>query len=309
VFDEALGSIQTAAKWIVGAAAVVVGTLIGGLQLKDLGPLLGSSLLRLLIATAACLAALIGAGAILIAAVQVLITQGLTLSDIARREVRVEVTRGPLRPGQQVSDFDPLLRSLAKRQRELFPEDVPDILTFQEAYDETSDAVNRVRRGDTVVLRGITYPPGDVSAADLQAQVNDYRVRADRLVDAAQMYLARRAFRRLIWTLWIGGSLTIIGVIVFVLVTASPSTVPVTTPTQVRIMIAKHPSRGDMVAAGLGQGCTGRTLTGTAVGGSWVEPFVVTNPEPSCPAHEFEVTKALGLAIPVSATPSVAPTP
>jgi hypothetical protein len=303
VFNQARGSIQTAAKWIVGAAAVVVGTLIGGLQLKDLGPLLEGSLPRLLIAAAACLAAIIGAGAILLAAARVLITQGLTLSDIAQREVNIRVTRGPLEPDQQVSDFDPLLRSLSRRQRDLFPDDISDVLTFAQAYDKTREAAALVRRGEPAELKGVAYPPGDTSTKDLESQAEDYRERAEQLVDAAQMYLARQAFRRLIRTLWIGGSLTVIGVVVFVLTTATPPIMLVTTPTQVQVIIAKHPSQSDLMAAGLTQACAGRTLTGVAVGGSWDEPFVITYPASSCPARLFKVTRALGLAIPVLPTP------
>jgi hypothetical protein len=303
VFDEALGSIQTTAKWIVGAAAVVIGTLIGGLQLKNLGSLLGSSRLQLGIATAACLAAIGGAGVILVAAARVLITQGLTLSDIAQREVdiRVDEERKLRQPGTQVSDFDPMLESLAKRRGDLLPDAIPDVLTFKNAYEEASEAAAKVRSGATATLTGVTYAPGDTAATErLEALVNDYRVRAERLVDAAQLYLAQQAFHRLIRTLWMGGIAVVIGAVVFALVTsASPTSALVTTPTRVKVLIADHASHADLRAAGLAQACAGRTLTGVAVGGSYAEPLVVTNPAPSCPARQFTVTRALGLAIPV----------
>jgi len=308
VFDEALGSIQTTAKWIVGAAAVVIGTLIGGLQLKDLGPLLGASQLQLAIATAACLAAIFGAGWILVMAARVLITQGLTLSDIARREVRIRVTKGQLGPGKQVSDFDPLLGWLARRRGDLLPQGIPDVLTFKNAYDAAAAADAKARSGAPALFTGVggLDIDGDTIErlkAQAQAQAEDYRARAERLVDAAQFYMAQRAFRRLIQTLWMGGILVVVGVVAFVLLTAHTSAALVTTPTQVRVLISARASHADLVAAGLAQQCAGRTLTGIAVGGDYAEPLVVTNPAPSCPARQFKVTKALGLAIPVPPKP------
>jgi hypothetical protein len=304
VFDEALGSIQTTAKWIVGAAAVVIGTLIGGLQLKDLGSLLETRL-QLGIAAVACFAAILGAGWILVMAARVLITQGLTLSDIARREARIRATKGKrLGPGKTVSDFDPVLGWLARRRGDLLPKDIPDILTFKNAYEETSAAEARLRSGAPAVVAGVTYNPSDTGATEqLEAQVADYRERAERLVDAAQLYLAQRAFRRLIQTLWTGGILVLVGVVTFVLVTANTPAALVTSPTQVEVLISAHASHADLLAAGLAQHCAGRTLTGVAVGGSYAEPLVVTNPAPSCPARQFKVTKALGLAIPALPAP------
>jgi hypothetical protein len=300
VFDEALGSIQTAARWIVGAAAVIVGALISGLQLKDLGPLLDGPLPPLVTAAVACVAAIAGAGTILIAAAQVLLTQGLTLIDIAKREVAVRVGKGLRGPGQQVSDVDPLLRSLAMRQRELFPPGVDDVLAFQLAYEQITEAAARLRRGVPATADGVTYTPGDAAALqDLEARASDYRERAGRIVDAAQMYLARRAFRRLIWILWAGGALTIAGVVAFVLATAAPVPIPVAAPTQVHVIITAHPPRGALAAAGLPPACAGQALTGAAIGGSWFAPLIVTRPAPSCPAREFTLTKALGLAIPL----------
>ena len=302
-WNEALGSIQTTAKWIVGAAAVVIGTVIGGLQLKDLGSLLAGDPLQLGFAIVACFVAIGGAGVILVMAARVLVTQGLTLSDIARKEVHIRARRR-LRPGEDVSDFDPMLTSLAKRRGDLLPDGIPDVLTLRNKYEKASKAAARVRSGTPATLEGVTYTPGDPAAKEqLEAHVNDYQMHAERLVDAAQLYLAQRAYRHLIRALWTGGILAVVGVVVFVLLTANTSSAPVTSPTQVKVLIAKHPSRADLVAAGLAQACAGHTLTGVAVGGSYDEPLVVTDPAPSCPASQFTVTKALGLAIPVVPTP------
>lgn len=303
VFDEALGSIQTTAKWIVGAAAVVIGALIGGLQLKDLGSLLGASRLQLGIATAACLAAIFGAGWILVMAARVLITQGLTLSDIARREADIRAKK-TLGLGDRVSDFDPLLGWLARRRGDLLPQGIPDIQTFKNAYEDAIAAEAKVRSGAPAVLAGVNYSPGKDAMERLAAQVEDYRARTERLVDAAQLYATQRAYERLIRALQAGGILTVVGVVTFaVLTSASTTEAPVTTPTRVDVLISAHAPRADLLAAGLAQHCAGRTLTGVAVGGSYAEPLVVTNPAASCPAVQFKVTKALGLAIPVLPTP------
>ena len=301
VFDEALGSIQTTAKWIVGAAAVVIGTLIGGLQLKDLASLLSASRLQLGIATAACLVAIGGVGVILVTAARVLVTQGLTLSDIASREVRVLGEQ--LKPGQDISDLDPMLKSLAERG-DLLPDAIPDILTFRNLYDESRQKAAIFRGGTSVTFAGATYSPSESDSKEkLEALVSDYQIYADRLVDAAQLYLAQRAFRRLIRALWACGTLAISGVIIFILLTAKTSSAPVTSPTQVVVLIAQHPSHADLRAAGLAPGCVGRTLTGVAVGGSYDQPLVVTKPASSCPARQFKVTRGLGLAIPVVPAP------
>lgn len=317
VFDEALGSIQTTAKWIVGAAAVIIGTLISGLQLKDLASLLPASRLQLGIAIAACVVAIAGVGVILVRAARVLITH-VTLSDIALEEVRILLARD-LKPGQDVSDFNPMLKSLAKRRGELLPDGIPDVLTFKNAYEEASQAAARLRNGKPVTLSGVSYSPSDPKAKEqLEALVSDYQIHAVRLVDAAQLYLAQRAFKRLIKALWAYGSLALAGVIIFIISTAkASSSAPVTSPAQVVVLIAEHPSHADLLAAGLAQGCVGRTLTGVAIGGSYDQPLVVTKPAPSCPARQFKVTRGLGLAIPVVPTPeptcdcspSLSPTP
>ncbi len=302
-FDEALGSIQATARWIVGAAAVVLGATIGGLQLKDLGPLRGASLLLLAAACLSCLAAIGGVGWILVAAARVLITQGLTLSDIARREVQIRITRGPLGPGRRVSDYDPLLRSLYKRKADLLPDTVDDVLTFRNTYDDISRAVGMVRSGTPAVLSEVTYDPGDaVAVARLEAQVSEYREYAERLVDAAHLYLARRAFGRLIRALWAGGVIAVAGIVVFILTTASPTSL-VTTPVQVHVVIARNAPLRDLAAAGLAPACAGQTLTGVAVGGSYDEPVVVTSQAPSCPARLFTLRQAVGVAIPVILQP------
>jgi hypothetical protein len=302
-FDEALGSIQATARWIVGAAAVVLGAIIGGLQLKDLGPLRGASLLTLVTACVACLAAIGGIGWILIAAARVLITQGLTLSDIARREIPVRLTRGPFRPGQRVSNYDPLLRSLYKRKADLLPDGTDDVLTFRNTYDEITKAVGTVRSGTRAALGGVTYDPGDAAAVSrLEALADEYKERTERLVDAAHLYLARRAFGRLIRALWAGGVIAVAGIVVFILVTASPVSL-VTTPIQVHVVIARTASLRELAAAGLAPGCAGRTLTGVAVGGSYDEPVVVIDQTPSCPARLFTLRHALGVAIPIILPP------
>jgi hypothetical protein len=304
-FDEALGSIQTTAKWIVGAAAVVLGALIGGLQLKDLGPLREASLLPLFVACLACLAAIAGVGWILVAAARVLIMQGLTLSDIARREVQVRVIRGRMRPGERVSDYDPLLRSLYKRKIDLLPDTIDDVLTFRNTYDNISKGADLVRSGTPAVLKGVTYDPGDtIAVARLETLVSEYRERAERLVGAAHLYLAQRAFRRLIKALWVGGIVAVIGIVVFILTTTHPNlTSPVTTPVQVHVVIAKNAPRHDLAAAGLAPACAGQTLTGVAIGGSYAEPVVVTSQTPSCPAQLFTLGRALGIAIPIILPP------
>lgn len=302
-FDEALGSIQATARWIVGAAAVVLGATIGGLQLKDLGPLRGASLLLLAAACLACLAAIGGVGWILVAAARVLITQGLTLSDIARREVQIRITRGPLGPGKRVSDYDPLLRSLYKRKADLLPDTIDDVLTFRNTYDDLSRAVGMVRGGTPAVLNEVTYDPGDAAAAvRLEAQADEYREYAERLVDAAHLYLARRAFGRLIRALWVGGVIAVAGIVGFILTTASPTSL-VTTPVQVHVVIARNAPLSDLAAAGLAPACAGQTLTGVAVGGSYDEPVVVTSQAPSCPSRLFTLRQAVGVAIPVILPP------
>ncbi len=303
-FDEALGSIQATAKWIVAAAAAVLGAMIAGLQLKDLGPLREASLLLLVIACLGCLAAIAGVGWILIAAARVLITQGLTLSDIARRELQIRVTKGPLRPGKRVSDYDPLLRSLYKRKADLLPGAIDDVLTFRNTYDDISEAADLVRSGTPASWEGVTYDPADAGAvARLEAQVGEYRKRAERLIDAAHLYLAQRAFRRLIRALWIGGIVAVAGIVIFILTTTNPTSL-VTTPMQVHVMIAQNAPRHDLASAGLAPACAGQALTGMAIGGSYAEPVVVTNQTPSCPAQQFTLRRTLGIAIPVINPPA-----
>jgi hypothetical protein len=259
--------------------------------------------LLLAVACLGCLAAIGGVGWILIAAARVLITQGLTLSDIARRELQIRVTKGPLRPGKRVSDYDPLLRSLYQHQADLLPAGVDDVLTFRNNYNDITRAFGMVRNGTPAVLNGITYDPGDAAAvARLEAKISEYQDRTEGLVDAARLYLARQAFRRLIRALWIGGVIAIAGIVAFILSTTSPTSL-VTTPMQVHVVIAQNAPLNDLEAAGLAPACAGHTLTGVAVGGSYDEPVVVTNQTPSCPARLFTLRHALGVAIPIVLPP------
>ena len=227
---------------------------------------------------------------ILVTAARVLVTRGLTLSDIALREVHLLGRQ--LKPGQDISDLDPMLKSLAGRRGDLFAAAIPDVLTFKNVYEEARQKAAKFRGGASVTLAGIPYSPSDPKAKEqLETLVSDYQIHADRLVDAAQLYLAQRAFRRLIRALWVFGGLAIVGVIIFIVLTSKTSSAPVTSPTPVVVLIAEHPSRADLLAAGLAQGCVGRTLTGVAVGGSYDQPLVVTKPAPSCPADQFKVTR------------------
>ena len=284
-FGEALGSIQTTAKWIVGSAAVVLGAIIGGLQLKDLGPLRDAPLSLLAIACLACLVAIGGVGWILIAAARVLITQGLTLTDIALLELEIRLAKRPFPPGARVSDYDPLLGSLYKA--DLLPDGIDDVRTFRNTYDDISNAADLARSA------------GDANAvARLEAQVSQYRERAEQLIDAAHLYQARQAFGRLIKALLIGGGVAVIAIIGFILATASQTSL-ITTPMQVHVMIAQNAPSRDLTAAGLAPGCAGQTLTGAAIGGSYAEPVVVTYQAPLCPAQQFTLSRALGIAIPV----------
>lgn len=307
VFDEALDSIQSTTKWIVGGAAATVGVLLAGLQLKDLGAVREDSALQLGVGIVGCVIAVVGAGFILIAASRVLIMGGLTLGALAHREINVLTKYANQMPaGKRISDFDPLLSWIDDHRNELLPHATRQILDFKRVYQDLSAALSQVRQGHEATVDGVTYGTDERSIARLQAMVEEYHLKADTLLDAAHLFLAREAFQRLLRMLWVSGTLTVAGLLAFVLATTRSQAVVVSAPLPVEVLIRQDVSQDVLALNNLAATCAGKTVTGVAIGGNYAEPVVVTTAVPGCPATRVKISGDIGLAIPQVARPATA---
>jgi hypothetical protein len=316
VFEEARSALQDTAKWIVAAAAAVGGVLLAGLQLKDLGSIQDATTLRVAIALGGFGLALFGVGCVLVSAARVLATAGLTLSDLADREITVMTLRPrQLARGANVSDFDPLLRWINNHQTELLPKGITSVIDMRQRQHELDIARAQLRQGKSVTVGDHTYKAKPATIQRLITQSQEYRARSEYLIDAVQLFVAQQAYRRLIHWLWVGGGLIVIGVLTFVFATAKSSGSVITAPAPVNVLIRSQVSTAALRHAGLAQSCVGRALSAMAIQGTYEHPVVVTQGAVGCPPARFKVTDALGLAVPQqpgrspqTATPTPTPT-
>lgn len=304
VFGDSLDSILTTVKWIVSSAAVVLGVLVAGLQLTHIGELTSD---RLFAAMTAYLVAVFAVGTILVRAARVLVKPGLTVSDLALRELRartraVDAAKGDLARVQPASTQDPLLAAIARSRRELLPgapSDL-DLQAFYRAHVIMTEAWQKVSSGGTATVDGISYrgsQPSEVAA--LRARLDESLARADKLIDAAHLYLAQGEYRRLLRWLVVTGVVVTLAVPAFALANyrdQAEEGTKVAFPIATTVLMQGTPK--DLRKTGLPPACRQGEVSGTAVGGTYAKPLVIITAPATCRGARLLVTPKVGVAVP-----------
>jgi hypothetical protein len=272
---------------MIASASAVAAVLVAGLQVKDLGDLAGSSPVRLVIAVGAASVALLLVLFVIAAAVRVLATPRLSVRDLSAREVKARA------PGQEVRlepVKDKLVQGVLERRTYLLGQH-ESIRKFYDEYGKTMDAQRQLLLGQAAHLGNREFDPKipeDVTAVG--AMVRQAQYNAERLESAAQLISAEMRFQGLASRLRFGGVAFVAAVLTFAWLTSTSQTgANVTNPTPVRIYVR------DAAKAGLPRGCRASELQGIAVGGTFVQPNVVTEPAPGCPSTV--ISRAAGVVV------------
>lgn len=270
----ALLNLRDTVKWMIAAASAVAAVLVAGLQVKHLGDLTGSSPLRLAAAAGSALVALLLALALVAAAVRVLAAPRMSVRDLSARELKAGVPALQIRL-EPVADK--LIQSLLERRTYLLGRH-ESINEFYREYVAILGARQQLSRGEAVHFGGRQFDPGSredhaaLAARALQAQRD-----AERLESAAQLSLAEMRFQRLADRLSLGGVVFAAAILAFAWLTSTnQASAAITRPVSVLVYIR------DAAQAGLPRGCRASELQGTAVGGTFLQPNVITHPAPGC---------------------------
>jgi hypothetical protein len=291
-----LESTQSATRWLVGAAAAVLAVLLAGVRLSTLGQLGAEQPIRLAIAILACAVGLAAVGTILVLAARVLISPGWTLSRLAHLEVTggwqdhwlrpvLEGQRGLLTP-------DDALRParLYRRHRRL-------LVAWFQLHDRGATTLPDDLDTDRPTTQRSYAVANDEDMTRLRHRLDVTTLITERVVTAANLAQARRRYRRLVQALPFLGALPVVAIPVFAWATTVEPEPRVSAPTPVRVQFAAEPAL--LQRAGLPAGCAGREVDAIAVGGSLLQPIVVSTGDPWCVLHRVRITSALGTAVPL----------
>jgi hypothetical protein len=273
-FATALLNLRDTVKWMMAAASVVAGVLVAGLQVKNVGNL--TPTLRAVGAMLAAAVALLLVLAVIAAAARVLTVPRLSVRDLSGRELKA----GGSAAGPRLEPLpDDLVQRLLERRTYLLGQH-DTIGGFYNDYRDILSGRDKLSRGQFVCLFGRDFDPSkeeDRNAlASLALQV---QASAERLETAAQLTEAEMRFQRLANQLWFGGIVFAAAVLAFSwLVSTNPTSASVTQPTPVLIYVQAA------AKAGLSRDCHAKTLQGVAIGGTFTQPSVVTEPAPGCPS-------------------------
>lgn len=297
-----LESVQSGARWLIGAASAVVATLLAGLQLSVLTRLTFDTTLQLIVSLVACFVGLASVGVVLVLAARVLIHPGWTLNRLAhldgpnqkwqRHWLRKELESqyGLIVPGDELRPA-----SLYRRHRRLLEAwlDLTEIghITLPDDLSEDSPSVTDTHEYHADV-------PADVER--LERRLTNVIATATQVAAVANLAAVRRRYRRLVRCLPFIGSLPIVAILFLVWTAAANTDVQLAAPLGVTVELTTSPPA--LLEADLPITCAGRKITGVAIGGSLAAPVIVSD-DPSCPLHDVRITPTLGLVIPIVPTP------
>jgi hypothetical protein len=286
--EAPLVNIRDTVKWMIASASAVAAVLVAGLQVKDLGDLAGSSPVRIAIAAGSASVALLLVLFVIAAAVRVLATPRLSVRDLSAREVKIagasalEVRVKPVK--------DKLVQGVLERRTYLLGQH-ESIREFYDDYSATMNAQRQLLQGQVAHLGDRQFNagiPDDVAAVATLVRQAQYD--AERLESAAQLIFAEMRFQALAGRLRLGGVVFVAAVLTFAWVTNTSQTgANVTKPVPVQIYVR------DAAKAGLPRGCRASELQGVAVGGTFTQPDVVTEPVPGCPSTV--INRAAGVVV------------
>jgi hypothetical protein len=287
--------VQSATRWLVGAAATVLAVLFAGVQLSALGRLASDRPGRLAIAIIACAVGLIAVGMILVLAARVLVSPGWTLSKLAHLDTQhrwpghwlqseLDAQRGLLTPDD---DLQP--GRLYRRHRRLY------VAWFQLQERGTTTLPDDLYTEHNGTERNYSVTNND-DVERLRRRLQEATGISEGITTAANLAETRRRYQQLVQALPIIGALPIIAVPVFIWATTVQPEPAITTPTAIHIKFVRD--RSTIQQAGLPQDCAGRDINAIAVGGTLPQPIIVSTSDPHCVLNQVRVTPTLGTAVP-----------
>lgn len=272
----------------------MLAVLLAGVQLSALGQL-APDRPRLTIAVIACGVGLAAVGMILVLAARVLVSPGWTLSKLAHLDAQHHWQDHWLRPelesqrGLLTPDDDLQPGRLYRRHRRLLVAwfqlqdrgciTLPDDLYTEHNNTERDYSVTNTQDVDR-----------------LRRRLDEATSISEGITTAANLAETRRRYRQLVRALPIIGVLPVIAVPVFAWATTVKPEPAITTPTAVHIKFAQD--RSVIQQAGLPQSCASRDVNAIAVGGSLLQPIVVSTNDPYCLLNQVRITPTLGTAVP-----------
>jgi hypothetical protein len=263
-------------KWLVAAAGGIAAAIVAGLQLTAIADLqLGAALLAALGAAAA----LTAVGIFLLRATRVLAIQSPAVSELSNEELAA----GVLEPLANLDDkaLPPLIAWVRERRTSLLGDATSITSLYSDGVVGARRALDSLRRGEKSTWGNRALDPesaGDI--AWLSAEYAAATARVERLEEAAGYWARREAYLKVIKEVPLLFVVFIIGVLIFAVTPVwgrSDATSEIKAPLPAQIYVQNAD------AAGVPSDCPA-TLSGQIVGGSLVNPIVVTVPTGSCPA-------------------------
>jgi hypothetical protein len=277
--QQAVTSVQSAAKWVVAAFAAVGAILVTDLQIGGIGELSAEQPRRLVLALGAMTSALLAVAVVLILASLVLIPPRVSLSELSKRELEaykksLRAAGGDPAKARSPAAFDPVLGAISAEQAWLLRSNASGV---QDLYDKWKKAQGG--------------PSQDADLIDQDAR---------RVIDFASLKVTQARYSRLVVGIFAGGSVIVLCIVLFAWAANPPKPVEearITQPIQVLVVFTASPE--SLRRAGISPACAGQELSAVAVAGKLQEPEVVTQGASKCPPSRFVVRRDLGLAIPV----------
>lgn len=291
--DAELESVQSAARWLVGAAASVFAALLAGLQLSALTSLTFDSPLQLIGSLLASLVALVGVGVILVLASKVLIHPGWTITKLSRLETQSKWNTHWLRNVLQ-SQAGLLAAGTELRPSLLHRRQVRLSEAWFQLHERGATTVSDDAAAAAAPTRNYRVDVAE-DVERLGQRLNNITAVTTRVTTAANLAEVRRRYKRLVRALKWAGFLPVLAILYLAWAAAQNSDVKITEPVEVSVLFTDD--RAVLVAAGLPDTCLGKTVEGIGIGGSLQSPIVVSR-EPTCTLRQVQIEPALGLVIP-----------
>jgi hypothetical protein len=290
-----LEAVHAVTRWLVGAAASALAILLAGVRLSAVGQLASDQPQRLAVAIIACAVALLAAGITLVLAARVLVSPGWTLSKLAHLDAHHRWQGHPLQPeleaqrGLLTPDDDLQPGRLYRRHRRLYVA----WFQLQEQGHTTLPDDLYAEQNDTEQNYSVT---NDQDVDRLRRRLQEATSISEAIAATANLVETRRRYRRLVRVMRISGALVVIAVPVFAWATTVQPEPAITTPTAIHIKFTHD--RSMIQQAGLPQDCANRDVNAIAIGGSLLQPIVVSTSDPRCILNQVRVTPSLGTAVP-----------
>lgn len=290
-----LEAVHAVTRWLVGASASALAILLAGVRLSALGQLASDQPERLAVAVITCAVALLAAGITLVLAARVLVSPGWTLSKLAHLDAHHRWQGHPLQPeleaqrGLLTPDDDLQPARLYRRHRRLY---VAWFQLQERGCTRLPDDLY-AERNDTEQDYSVT---NDQDVDRLRRRLEEATSISESIAATANLVETRRRYRRLVRVMRISGVLVVTAVPVFAWATTVQPEPAITTPIAIHIKFAQD--RSVIQQAGLPPDCANRDVNAIAIGGSLLQPILVSTSDPRCILNQVRVTPSLGTAVP-----------